>query len=76
MKKTLTLLVLVCIGLTLADLAYHKHGHYPEEEWFGFFPAFGFLACVALALAARALALATRRRGDYYEDGPGGRDER
>ena len=65
--KRLGLLALFCGGLLLADLAYHKHGHYPAEEWFGSFPAIGFASCVALALVARVLALVTRREAGYYE---------
>jgi hypothetical protein len=65
--KGLGLLALFCLGLLLADLAYHKHGHYPAEEWFGSFPAIGFAACVALALVARGLALVTRREAGYYQ---------
>lgn len=68
MKRSglLVLLALACAALMLADLAYHKHGHYPAEEWFGSFPAIGFASCVALALAARGLALVTRREAGYY----------
>lgn len=65
--KRLGLLALFCCGLLLADLAYHKHGHYPAEEWFGSFPAIGFATCVALALLGRVLALVTRREAGYYE---------
>jgi hypothetical protein len=65
--KGLGLLALLCCGLLLADLAYDKHGHYPAEEWFGSFPAIGFAVCVALALAARGLALVTRREAGYYQ---------
>ncbi len=72
-KGPILILVLVCAGLLLADLAYHKHGHYHEEELFGFFPAFGLAACVALTLGARALGLLTRRPSEFYgeDDGPG-----
>ena len=73
MKLGLALLGLLSAALLAADLAYHKHGHYPVEEWFGSFPAIGLLACLTLALAARVLAVLTRRDTDPYP--PGRREE-
>ena len=66
MKKLLAFLLAACAALLLADLAYHKHGHYPAEEGFGFFPLLGLVCCAALALAARLLDAVTRRPADYY----------
>jgi hypothetical protein len=49
------------------DFFYHKHGHFAFEETFGFFPAFGFLAFVALSLCAKLLRKVVKRREDYYD---------
>lgn len=49
------------------------------EHWPGFYSFFGFVACVALVLAAKELRKLLMRPEDYYEDGssrrePGDRD--
>ena len=53
--------------LFFADLAYHKHAYTPFEGWFGLHAWFGFIACVALVLAAKAMRRMVMRREDYYE---------
>jgi len=52
----------------LAELVVHLHPHFEIESWFGFHAWFGFLACVAMVLAAKALALALKRKDTYYDD--------
>ena len=37
------------------------------EGWFGFHGLFGFVACVALVLAATALRRILKRPADYYD---------
>jgi drug/metabolite transporter (DMT)-like permease len=63
----LVVLMLICIALLCVDFFYHKHGHFAFEETFGFFPAFGFLAFVALSLCAKLLRKVVKRREDYYD---------
>jgi hypothetical protein len=57
------------LGLTvLAGLAVDGHGHFALEGWFGFNALYGFLACAALILVARALGLVLKRPDNYYDD--------
>ena len=53
--------------LVLGDLFYHKHSHFPIEDWFGFYGFYGFVACVSLVLAAKVLRKIIGRKEDYYD---------
>ncbi|MFH1351662.1 MAG: hypothetical protein ABII26_12125 [Pseudomonadota bacterium] len=58
-----SLLVLLIIELFL-----HKHPHFPWEAWPEFYAVFGFVACVALVVAAKyILRPLVKRREDYYD---------
>ncbi len=58
----------VCAGLLLADVFIHKHGPYAIEHLFGFYGIFGFVGCVALVLAARAMRVVLMRPENYYNE--------
>lgn len=60
-------LYVVCAALLLADLFYHKHSYFAFEHWFGFYAGFGFIAYVAIVMAAKLLRRVLRRSEDYYE---------
>lgn len=60
---------LAALALTvLAGLAVELHPHFAVERLFGFNALYGFLACAALILVAKALGLVLRRRDTYYDD--------
>jgi len=53
------------------------HPGFAFETWPGFYALFGFVACVALVLAAKELRKLLMRPADYYEpetDGPANED--
>jgi len=50
-----------------AELAVSTHPHFAIDAVFGFHAWFGFLACAALILAAKALGLLLKRPDTYYE---------
>lgn len=60
-------LVVVCALLFAADAFYDKHVELEAETWFGFYGIFGFVACVALVLAAKELRKILMRGEDYYD---------
>jgi hypothetical protein len=67
--KRLLLTFFVSVGfLLLVDLAYHRHVIFPWEGWFGFYAVFGFVACVALVLAAKYVLRPIVMRGEDYYD--------
>ncbi len=59
----------VVLALTvLAELRVAHDAHFAVENWFGFNAAYGFLACAALILIAKAIGLALKRPDSYYDD--------
>ena len=67
--KWLLLIFFTSVGfLLLVDLVYNRHAIFPWEGWFGFYAVFGFVACVALVLAAKhVLRPIVMRKEDYYD---------
>jgi len=54
--------------LVVLDLVLPKHVVFPWENWPAFYAVFGFVACVALVLAAKyILRPLVKRKEDYYE---------
>jgi hypothetical protein len=58
----------VLVATLLAQLAVTSHPHFPVERVFGFYAWFGFLACAAMIVIAKALGVVLKRRDDYYRD--------
>ncbi|NJO35116.1 MAG: hypothetical protein HC869_20415 [Rhodospirillales bacterium] len=57
----------VCGLLLAVDVLVPKHGPFPIEHVLGFYALFGFIACVALVLVAKALRRVLMRPEDYYD---------
>ena len=55
------------IALVLAELFVHRHEEVEFAGWFAFYALFGFVACVALVVTAKALRRVLKRPEDYYE---------
>ncbi|XZE52824.1 hypothetical protein SH139x_004530 [Planctomycetaceae bacterium SH139] len=61
-------LVVVCVGLVVADLFYENpHPHFDLEMTFGFQAWFGFIAFVIIVFLGRLLRILVRRPEDYYD---------
>jgi hypothetical protein len=52
----------------LAELAVDMHPHFAIERVFGFGAWYGFLACAALIVLAKALGLFLKRPDTYYRE--------
>lgn len=52
----------------LAQFAVEMRPHFAIERLYAFNALYGFLACAALILIARALGLLLKRKDDYYDD--------
>jgi hypothetical protein len=60
---------LAVLALTvLAELAVTLHPHFGVDSLFGFHALYGFLACLAMIVVAKALGVLLRRPDRYYED--------
>ena len=57
----------VGLALVAAELVLHRHEELAFATAFGFYALYGFFACVALVLAAKALRRVLKRPEDYYE---------
>lgn len=70
-------LVATCVGLALADFAYHKHGHFDVEQLPGFHGFYGFAVFCFVVFVGVQLRRVLMRGEDYYaperEPTPGGR---
>lgn len=71
-KRVIRLLFACCALLLAVDFSFHGHpsfreGVFDTETWTGFYPVYGFVACVLLVLAARQMRKFLMRGEDYYE---------
>ncbi len=57
----------ICAVLFVIDYFVPKHGPFAVEYVFGFYGLFGFVACVALVLAAKQMRKVVKRREGYYD---------
>lgn len=60
----LAVLALTVIAGAFVDL----HPHFAIEKWFGFYAAYGFLACLAMIVGAKLLGLILKQPDTYYAD--------
>ena len=51
-----------------AEGVFKVKGYFSLDEWFGFGAAYGFLACLAMVLVAKALGWVLKRKADYYAE--------
>ena len=69
---TIRILWVVFIGIlaltVAADLFVEQHAIFGIDGTFGFAAWFGFAACVALIVGAKALGFMLKRPDSYYED--------
>ena len=60
---------LVVLALTVVAGAFvDLHPHFEVEKWFGFNAAYGFLACLAMIVGAKALGLFLKKPDTYYAE--------
>ena len=52
----------------LAEAFIVKDAHFDAERWFGFHAAYGFIACTALILIAKALGVLLKKPDRYYDE--------
>jgi hypothetical protein len=60
---------IAALALTVAAQFFiETHPHFGVEALFAWNALYGFLACAALILGAKALGVLLKRRDDYYDD--------
>jgi hypothetical protein len=69
MIRRLWQVFIAMLALTvLAQFVIDVHAHFEVERVFGAYAIYGFAACAALILIARAIGLLLKRSDDYYRD--------
>jgi len=66
-KMILRVFYVVAAVSVVLDFIFHRHVGHPLESWPGFYAVYGFLACVALVLAAKELRKLIMRGEDYFD---------
>ncbi len=64
-KRAIYVLYAVCALAFIGDFIVD---HHPWEAIFGFYPVYGFGACVLLVLIAKEMRKLLMRKHDYYDD--------
>ncbi|HAU68137.1 MAG TPA: hypothetical protein DCW52_07020 [Gammaproteobacteria bacterium] len=60
---------IVILALTvLAQFVFPMKGYFGIDGWMGFGALYGFVACLAMVLVAKALGLVLKRQENYYKD--------
>ena len=67
-KRAIYALYGVCALWLLGDFVIERHADHPWEALFGFYPLYGFGACVLLVLIAKQMRKVLMRKDDYYDD--------
>ncbi len=67
-KRAIYALYGVCAVSLLGDFVIYRHIDHPWEALFGFYPLYGFGACVLLVLIAKEMRKILMRKDDYYDD--------
>jgi hypothetical protein len=68
MRRAWTLFLCALAATVAAELFIAPQPHFEFERLFAFHALYGFAACAALILLARALGFFLKRRDDYYGD--------
>ncbi len=60
-------LYVACAILFALDFFINRHVEIAAERFWGFYPVFGFVACVLLVLVAKEMRKVVMRKEDYYD---------
>ena len=67
--RTLWIIFVLALALTvLVQPFVDWHPHFAVEHLFAFNAIYGFLACAALILVAKAIGFLVKRPEDYYDE--------
>lgn len=67
-KRAIQVLFAVCGVAFVLDFVVSRHIDHPWEAFIGFYAAYGFVACVLLVLAAKAMRKVLMRKEEYYDE--------
>jgi hypothetical protein len=67
MRRAWTIFIALLALSVAAELFVAHEGHFAIERLFAWSALYGFLACAALILVAKALGILLKRPDDYYD---------
>jgi hypothetical protein len=67
-RRLWQILIAVLVLTVLAEFVIEAHPHFAVERIFASYAMYGFVACAALILVAKALGLVLKRRDSYYDE--------
>ncbi len=66
-RRLLWGLYICCAVLFALDFVVDRYTKHPLEEFWGFYPVYGFVGCVLLVQVAKLMRRFLMRSEDYYE---------
>jgi len=70
--RRLWIIFIAVLAVTvIAEFAVHMHAEFSLAKLFSFNAVYGFAACAAIIVFAKALGVFLKRPDTYYEDGTG-----
>lgn len=67
-RRLWRLFAAVLAATVLAEFFIAHEAHFPVERLFGFYALYGFVACAAMILFAKAIGLVLKRPDTYYPE--------
>ena len=66
-RKGLKVFYVICAILVVLDIVGLRHAENELDFWWGFYPVYGFVACVVLVIVATWMRKFVMRDEDHYE---------
>ena len=57
----------LCLLTVVLEFFIHRHPHFSQEDFFGFYALLGFIACTLCILVAKGLGFFLKAEEDYYD---------
>ncbi len=67
-KMLWRLLWCLCLLTVVLEFFIHRHPHFKQEDFFGFYALLGFAACTLCILVAKGLGYFLKAEEDYYDE--------
>ena len=70
-RRLWQIFIAILAATVAAELFVTHQPHFTVERVFAFYALYGFVACAALILVAKAIGLVLKRPDTYYDEGGG-----
>ena len=66
-KWCIRFLLLACVLVVALDSVVDTHPHFEIEHSYAFYAWYGFVGCIGLVLASKAMRVVLKRKENYYD---------